>query len=78
MYNEYVEIKRKENNMNTFYYFEGSIFESVEDVKNATKNYSNKIYEEIETSKAFDEFEEEFEKCKNEGESDLDAIEWSK
>lgn len=64
--------------MNKFYYFEGRIFETVEAVENATKNYRNKKYDEIETSKSFEEFEYEFDKAKKEGDSDLDAIEWVK
>lgn len=64
--------------MNTFYYFEGKIYETVEAVENATKNYSNKKYDEIETTKSFEEFEEEFDNVKAEGNSDLDAIEWAK
>ena len=64
--------------MNKFYYFEGRIFETVEQVENVTKNYRNKKYYEIETSKSFEEFENEFDKAKEEGNSDLDAIEWAR
>ena len=64
--------------MNTFYYFEGRIFETVKQVENATKNYRNKKYDEIETMKSFDEFEENYDKLKKDGNSDLDAIEWAK
>lgn len=64
--------------MNKFYYFEGRIFETVEQVENATKNYINKKYDEIETSKSFDEFEEDYDKLKEDGNSDLDAIECAK
>ena len=64
--------------MNKFYYFEGGIFETVEQVENVTKNYRNKKYDEIETSKSFEEFENEFDKAKEEGNSDLDAIEWAR
>lgn len=64
--------------MNTFYYFEGRIYETLDEVKNATKNYINKRFDEFETSKSFDEFEDEYDKCKAEGNSDLDAIEWAK
>lgn len=64
--------------MNKFYYFEGRIFETVEQVENATKNYRNKKYDEIETSKYFAEFENEFDKAKEECNSDLDAIEWAR
>ena len=64
--------------MNKFYYFEGRIYETVKQVENATKNYINKKYDEIETMKSFDEFENEFDKAKEEGNSDLDAIEWAK
>ena len=64
--------------MNTFYYFEGRIFETVKQVENATKNYRNKKYDEIETMKSFDEFEENYDKLKKDGNSDWDAIEWAK
>ena len=64
--------------MEKFYYFEGRIYETVKQVENATKNYINKKYDEIETMKSFDEFENEFDKAKEEGNSDLDAIEWAK
>ena len=64
--------------MNKFYYFEGRIFETVEQVENATKNYRNKKYDEIETIKFFSEFENTFDELKEQGESDLDAIEWAK
>ena len=64
--------------MNTFFYFEGRIFETEEAVKTATKDYMTKNYMVIETNKSFDIFEDEFDKCKEEGDSDLDAIEWAK
>ena len=64
--------------MNTFYHFEGRIFETVEEVENATKNYTNKKYDEIKTEKSFDEFDAEFDKLRGEGNSIDDAIEWAK
>lgn len=64
--------------MNTFYHFEDKIFETVEEVENATKNYANKMYDEIKTDKSFDEFDTEFYKLRGEGNSIDDAIEWAK
>lgn len=64
--------------MKKFYHFEGRIYKTLKEVKNATKNYTNKRYDVIETLKSFAEFENEFDKAKEEGNSDLDAIEWAK
>lgn len=64
--------------MNKFYYFEGEIYETLELVQNATKNYTCKKIDEIETSKSFDEFEEAYEDARAEGNSSLDSIEWAK
>ena len=64
--------------MNTFYYFEGRIFETKEQVEENAKNYNCKKFDEIETLKSFDEFENEFDNLKAEGNSDLDSIEWAK
>ena len=64
--------------MNKFYYFEGRIFETLEAVEVATKNYTNKQYEKINTFKNFEDFENEYDNLKLEGNSDLDAIEWAK
>lgn len=64
--------------MNTFYYFEGRVFETKEAVEAVAKDYTNKKYDVIETEKSFDEFEDEFDKLKSEGNSDLDAIKWAK
>lgn len=64
--------------MNTFYYFEGRVYETLEEVQNATKNYICKRFDEIETMNTFEQFENEFHKLKEEGNSDLDAIEWAK
>lgn len=64
--------------MNTFYYFEGRIFETVEEVENATRNYTNKRYDEINTEKSWDEFGRAFDEEKMNGCSDGDAIEWAR
>lgn len=64
--------------MNNFYHFEGNIYETVEAVEAATRNYCNKRYDVIKTLKSFDEFEEEYDKCRKEGNSILDSIEWAK
>ena len=64
--------------MNTFYYFEGRIFETENEVKKATENYTNKKYDEIKSEKSFDDFDAEFDKLKADGNSDYDAIEWAK
>lgn len=64
--------------MNTFYYFENNIYEKLEDVQFAMKNYTCKKYDEIKTLKDFDEFENEYDNLRKEGNSALDAIEWAK
>ena len=64
--------------MNTFYYFEGRIYKTLEEVKNATKNYACKKYDEISTEKSFNDFDDEFDKLRGEGNSIYDAIEWAK
>ena len=64
--------------MNTFYYFEGRIFETEEKAMNFTKNYNNKKLDKIQTEKSWDDFENEFDKAKEDGNSDLDAIEWAR
>ena len=63
---------------NTFYYFEGRIFETLEEVQKATENYVNKKFDEIETEKDFNEFSANYEENKQAGESDFDAIEWAR
>ncbi len=67
--------------MNTFYYFEGRIFETLESAQSTKKSmgsYGFTSIDKIETNKTFEEFENEFDKCKKDGDSDLDAIEWAK
>lgn len=64
--------------MNTFYYFEGRIFETKENAEQVARNYTSKKIDEIETEKTFDEFENAFDELKEQGNSDLDAIEWAK
>lgn len=64
--------------MNTFYYYESEIYKTVEEVENATKNHICKRYDIIETSKSYDEFVEEFEELKAQGNSDLDSIEFAR
>lgn len=64
--------------MNTFYYFEGTVYETLEQVEFAAKNYKNKQYDEIKTTKSFNEFDDAFYNAKKDGDSDLDAIEWAK
>ena len=64
--------------MNTFFYFEGRIFKTEEAVKKATQNYNCKRFDIIETNKSFEEFEDEFIKAREEGNSDLDSIEWAR
>ncbi len=64
--------------MNTFYYFEGRIFETEEKAMNFAKNYNCKKLDKIQTEKGWEEFEAEFDKVKEEGNSDLDAIEWAR
>lgn len=73
-----VSVKWKEKQMNTFYYFEGNIYETEQTVIAATKDYTNKKYDEIRTSKSFEEFETAYEEAIEEGNSSLDAIEWAK
>lgn len=65
--------------MNTYFYFEGRIFETLHEVQDfRRKNCPNGRIDEIYTSKDFEEFENEFNKAKEEGNSDLDAIELAK
>lgn len=64
--------------MSTFYYFEGRIFETKENAEFAARNYTTKQIDKIETEKSFDEFENAFDELKEQGNSDLDAIEWAK
>lgn len=64
--------------MNKFYHFEGRIYKTLKEVKNATKNYTNKKYDVIETLKSFKKFENEFDKLREEGNSIIDSIEWAK
>ena len=64
--------------MNTFYNFEGRNYETLEEVEKAIKNYTNKKFDEIKTEKTFDEFDNEYDKLRAEGNSILDAIEWAK
>ncbi len=56
--------------MNTFYFNDKN--EQIETVK------PNNGYTLIETEKSFDEFVEEYEKCREEGNSIIDSIEWAK
>lgn len=62
--------------MNTFYYFEGRIFETREKAEAEKKRtgYHTSI-DEIKTNKSFDEFDDAFDELKAEGNSDLDSIE---
>ena len=64
--------------MNTFYFFEGRVYETLEQVQSATKDYASKKFDEIETSKSFDEFEDAYDEARAEGNSCLDSIEWAK
>lgn len=64
--------------MNTFYYFEGTIYETLDRVIKATKNYVNKKYDIIETNKDFNSFEDTFDKLRKEGNSVLDSLELAK
>lgn len=64
--------------MNTFYYFEGRIYETLEDVEKAARNYNCKRYDEIKTVKSWDEFDRAFDEEKMNGSSDEDAIEWAR
>ena len=64
--------------MNTFYHFEGVIYETLEGVISATKNYTNKSYDVIETDKNFDLFYDEFYTLRASGNSIIDSIELAK
>lgn len=64
--------------MNTFYHFEGRIFESLEALEIVMKNYTYKKYDIINTDKNFDDFESEFEKYRQEDNSILDSIDFAK
>ena len=64
--------------MNTFYHFEGRIFETLDEVVNATKNYTSKKFDEIKTDKPFSKFDEEFDKLRSEGCDIVDSIELAK
>lgn len=64
--------------MNTFYYFEGNIYETIGAAEYAARNYNIKRIDSIKTEKSFDEFETAFEEVKKECSSDVDAIEWAK
>lgn len=64
--------------MNKYFYFEGNVYETREQANNAARNYNIKRIDEIETNKSFEDFENEFDKAKAEGNSDLDSIEWAK
>jgi len=63
--------------MNTFYHFEGRIYEKIENVEKATENYRNKNYDEIKTEKSFDEFENAYERLRAEGNSIMDSIDFA-
>lgn len=64
--------------MNTFYYFEGSIYETMEEANFAARNYNIKKIDKIQTNKSFAEFEKAFDEAQAEGNSDFDSIEWAK
>ena len=64
--------------MNTFYHFEGRVFETEELAKVATKDYVSKKIDIIETDKDFDKFYECFTNCRFEGNSIADSIDWAK
>lgn len=71
-------LKTKGQRMNTFYFFENNVYETKEEALNATKNYNNKKIDEIETSKNFATFENDYQIARDEGNSCLDSIEWAK
>ncbi len=60
------------------FYKEDRFFTNEEDANLFAKRFINKNIDKIETIKTFDEFVEEFENCRKEGNSILDSIEWSK
>lgn len=60
------------------FYKEDRFFTNEEDAKLFAKIFINKNVDEIETTKTFDAFVEEFENCRKEGNSIVDSIEWSK
>lgn len=60
------------------FYKEEVFFKDEENAKLFAKRFINKNVNEIETTKTFDEFVEEFENCRKEGNSIVDSIEWSK
>lgn len=60
------------------FYKEDRFFTNEEDAKLFAKRFINKNVDEIETTKTFDEFVEEFSNCRKEGNSIVDSIEWSK
>ena len=67
--------------MNTFYYFEGKIFETYDKalhIKESMGRYGFNKIDKIETRKDFDTFEDIFDMLKQQGESDFNAIELAK
>ena len=60
------------------FYKEDRFFANEEDAKLFAKRFINKNVDEIETTKTFDEFVEEFENYRKEGNSIVDSIYWSK
>lgn len=71
-------LKTKGQKMNTFYFFENNVYETREEAENATKNYTNKKIDVIETNKDFTSFENDYKSARNDGNSCLDSIEWAK
>lgn len=63
--------------MNTFYFLESNIYETIKQVEYATKNYTCKYYDEFKTNKSYDEIERAYDECRANGGSCIDFIEWA-
>lgn len=64
--------------MNTFYFFEGNIYETKDQAERAAQHYSIKRIDSVQTIKPFIDFILDYEKARDEGNSCADSIEWAK
>ena len=70
--NNYHDAEEMEEN--TYYYFEGRIYETKEEVLKATENYTNKNYDTVTTFNIFEDFENNYNSLKRCGQSDIVAF----
>ena len=70
--NNYHDAEEMEENI--YYYFEGRIYETKEQVLKATENYINKNYDTVATFNTFEDFESNFDFLKSTGLSDIEAF----